>query len=352
MAVVELPAARRKPGHVTVQTRFFALRFNARVLLMTLLATLLLAVLSTWAMTLGSFSIPFVDVARAVVGDASADQEFVVRTLRLPRVISAVLIGAALAMAGAIFQGLVRNALVAPDIIGIDEGASLFAVFWIVTGQTSWLLPVAAFAGALLTAGIIYLLTWKGGISANRLILVGIGVGATIGAGTTYLTLRYPIEIVRPAIVWTIGSLYASTWQDVRVLLVFLAILTPASLALMWRMRTLQLGDDVTRVLGLPLERTRAQLIVVGCGLAAVAVAIAGPIGFVALMVPHIARMLAGPMSGSTLLLTAVLGALYLLAADVIGQHFLPVALPVGVVTAAVGAPYFLFLLYRSSVRV
>lgn len=352
MAALELPAGRRKPGHITIQTRFFALRFNVRVLVMTLCATLLLALLATWAMTLGSFSIPFSDVVRAMLGEGSQDQEFVVRTLRLPRVISAVLIGAALAMSGAIFQGLVRNALVAPDIIGIDEGASLFAVFWIVTGQTDWLLPVAAFAGALLTAGIIYLLTWKGGIAANRLILVGIGVGATIGAGTTYLTLRYPIEIVRPAIVWTIGSLYASSWQDVRVLLLFLAVLTPASLALMWRLRTLQLGDDVTRVLGLPLERTRAQLIVVGCGLAAVAVAIAGPIGFVALMVPHIARMLAGPMSGSALLLTAVLGALFLLSADVIGQHFLPVALPVGVVTAAVGAPYFLFLLYRSSVRI
>jgi len=351
MAMSSIAARRGKPGHVTVRTRFFALRFNYRVLLMTALALLLLVLLATWAMTLGSFPIPFSDVVRAMFGEGSPDQELVVRNLRLPRVISAVLIGAALAMAGAIFQGVVRNPLVSPDIIGIDAGATLFAVFWIVTGRTSWLLPVAAFAGALLTAGVIYLLAWKGGVSPNRLILVGIGVAATLSAGTTYMMVRFPIEMVRPAVVWTIGSVYASTWQDVRLLLLFLAVLTPAAVALMWRLRTLQLGDDVTRVLGVSLERTRLELIVAGCGLAAVATAIAGPIGFVALMVPHIARMLGGPMSGSVMLLTAVAGGLFLLSADVVAQHFLPVALPVGVVTSAVGAPYFLLLLYRSNVR-
>jgi iron complex transport system permease protein len=272
----------------------------------------------------------------------------VVQTLRLPRVVSAVLIGAALAVAGAIFQGVVRNPLVSPDIIGIDSGASLAAVFWIVTRQPAPLLPLAAFAGALLTAAVIYALTWRRGVDTDRLILVGIGVGAAVAAGITFVTVRFPVEIVRPAEFWLMGSLSGSTWRDVATLLVAALILVPSALLLAQPLRTLQLGDDITRTLGVPLERLRLGLIVVGCGLAATAVAIAGPIAFVALMVPHAARMLAGPVSTGVMLFTAILGALFLIIADVIAQHGLPVSLPVGAITAAVGAPYFLFLLYRS----
>lgn len=341
----------RKPGHFTFRNRYVAVRINYHVLGYTVIAAVLLAMLTTWAMTLGSFSIPFADVARSVVGRGSEDQEFVVRTLRLPRVLSAVMIGMALAVSGGIFQGMVRNPLVSPDIIGIESGASGAAVFWIVTGQNWSLLPLAAFIGAVATAAAIYMLSWKGGIAPARLILVGIGIGAAVSAWTTFLTVRYPVEIVRPAQVWTIGSLYGNDWGDVKTLLAFIAVGLPLAVMLMWPLRALQLGDDITRGLGLPLERVRLTLIFVACGLAAVAVSVAGPIGFVALMVPHMARMIAGPLSGSVLVFMAVLGGLFLLAADVVGQHFMPVSLPVGVVTAVVGAPYFLFLLYRSNAR-
>lgn len=304
-----------------------------------------------WAMSLGSFPITFPDVVRAVAGDGASDQLFVVRTLRLPRVLTAMLLGMALAMSGAIFQGVVRNPLVSPDIIGINTGATAFAVFWIVTSGSATWLPVGAFAGAILTATANYLLARKVGISPNRLILVGIGVGACLSAGTTYTIVRFPIEQVRPAIVWTMRSIYGSNWNDVRLLLVSLAVLAPLAIALTWPLRGLQLGDDVSRGLGMPVEMTRLSLIVVGCALAAIVVSIAGPIGFVALMVPHIARMIAGPLSGTVMLFTGVLGACFLLASDVVAQHFLPATLPVGVVTSAVGAPYFLFLLWRSNVR-
>ncbi|GIW04326.1 MAG: iron ABC transporter permease [Thermomicrobiales bacterium] len=341
----------RRPGHVTVRSRFVALRLNYRVLTFALAGSILLILLATFAMTRGSYTMPFGAVAKAVVGHGNPEQEMVVRTLRLPRVISAILIGAALAMSGAIFQGLVRNPLVSPDIIGISEGAGLCAVFWIVTGLDLTLLPLAAFVGAALTAAAIYLLTWKGGISPHRLILVGIGIGAMLRAGTSYLTVRYPVEQVRPAVVWQLGSVYGSDWGDVKIMGAVLLALAPVAVALTWHLRTLQLGDGVARSLGLSLERSRLGLIVAGCALAAVAVALAGPIGFVALMVPHIARMLAGPPSGSVMVFTGVLGALFLLGADVIAQHALPTALPVGVITGAVGAPYFLFLLYRVNTR-
>jgi iron complex transport system permease protein len=341
----------RRPGHVTIRTPFFSARLNYRVVLFALLALVILLVLATWAMTLGSFKLPFDTVVRAVLGGGDAQQAFIVRTLRLPRVLSAILIGCALAISGAIFQGLVRNPLVSPDVIGIDSGATVFAVFWIATGRRYDLLPLAAFAGALVAAALVYLLAWKGGISANRLILVGIGVGAATAAGTTFLTIRFPIERVRSALFWTTGSVYGTTWPNVQVLALTLLVLIPAAMILTWALRALGLGDDMARGLGLPLERARLALIVVGCGLSAVTVAVAGPIGFVALMTPHIARILAGPLSGSVVLFTGMLGAIFLLGADTIAQHFLPVALPVGVVTSAIGAPYFLFLLYRSSVR-
>lgn len=341
----------RKPGHITLRTRFFDLRVNYRVLTFALVSMFLLAAISTWAMSLGSFPITLPDVVRAVMGQGSEDQLFIVRTLRLPRVISAILLGAALAMSGAIFQGLVRNPLVSPDIIGINTGATVFAVFWIVSGGNPSWLGVGAFIGAILTAMVIYLLSWKGGIAPSRLILVGIGIGASLSAATTYVMVKFPIEQVRPAVVWTMGSIYGSNWQDVRILAATLAVLAPLSIALTWPLRTLQLGDDVSRGLGMPIELTRLSLIVVGCALAAMVVSIAGPIGFMALMVPHIARMIAGPLSGTVMLFIGVLGGCFLLASDVVAQHFLPVTLPVGVVTSAVGAPYFLFLLWRSNVR-
>jgi iron complex transport system permease protein len=195
-------------------------------------------------------------------------------------------------------------------------------------------------------------LTWKGGVDTDRLILVGIGVGAAVAAGITFLTVKYPVEIVRPAEFWLMGSLSGSSWQDVVSLLIAGAILVPTAVMLARPLRTLQLGDDITRGLGVPLERLRLGLIVVGCGLASVSVAIAGPVGFVALMVPHVARMLTGPVSGGVILFTAALGSIFLLGADMIAQHGLPVSLPVGAITAAVGAPYFLYLLYRSHTKV
>lgn len=347
-----LPTSQRRHGHATVRAGFLALRLNVRVLLFSLLALAGVLALATWAMTLGSFPIAFADVVASVLGEGSRENEFIVRTLRLPRVLCAVLVGAALAMSGAIFQGLVRNPLVSPDIIGINAGATVVAVFWIVTGRDGSLLPAVAFAGALLVAAAIYVLTWKGGIAGNRLVLVGIGLNAMLTAGTTFLMVRYPIERVSSAQLWTAGTLYGSDGWDVRVLLLGLLVLAPAAITLTWTLRIVQLGDDAARGVGLPLERTRLALIVAGCGLAAVAVAVAGPIGFVALMTPHIARMLAGPLSGSVMLFTGFVGALIVLAADTIGQHFLPVTLPVGVVTAAVGAPYFLFLLYRANLRI
>jgi iron complex transport system permease protein len=286
-----------------------------------------------------------------VFGRGSEEHEFIVRSLRLPRVLVAVMVGAALGISGAIFQGLVRNPLVSPDIIGINQGATVAAVFWIVTNQPSGMLTPVAFGGAVAAALLVYLLSWRGGVAPSRLVLVGIGIEAMLIACTTYLLVRFPIQEVEAAVAWRAGSVYASSWSDVRTLALSLTVLVPLAAMLMWHLRILQFGDDMATSLGLRVEATRLALLVVGCAFSAIAVSLAGPIGFVALMVPHIARMVAGPMTGSVLILTAIVGALMLLGSDVVGQHFLPVSLPVGVVTGVLGAPYFLLLLYRANVR-
>ncbi|MCM8750308.1 iron ABC transporter permease [Thermomicrobiaceae bacterium CFH 74404] len=341
----------RRPRLRVVRVGGVAFRVDASVLAMTGLALAALLALSAWALTLGSYRLPLAAVIAALSGSGSDEAQFIVLDLRLPRILAAVLIGPMLAMSGAIFQGLVRNPLVSPDVIGVNAGAAFVAVFWITTRHSPAALPLVAFAGAVVAASIVYLLSWRGHIAGPRLILVGIGVNAALSAATSFMVVRAEINDASRAVLWMTGSVYASTWNDVRTLALALAVLGPVGIALMWSLRVIQAGDLVARSVGMPLERVRLSLILVGCGLSAVAVSVAGPIGFVALMVPHLARMLAGPMCGSVFAFTGVLGALLLLGADMVGQHALPVGLPVGVVTAAVGAPYFLYLLYRVNAR-
>lgn len=339
----------RLPGSVTLRTRQVSQRFDLRVIGLIVVAAILLTVLMLWSVTLGTVNLSLREVYDATFGRGDDRTLLVVQSLRWPRTATAVTIGIALAISGALFQGIARNPLVSPDIIGINSGASMVAVTWLVLLNTTNGLPVATFIGALLTAGLIYGFSWREGVSPNRLILVGIGVSAMTAAVTSYMMVIFPIEQTRPAIVWTMGSIYGSNWSDVRLALGFILVIVPIAVMLMHPLRSMLLGDLVTRSLGVPLERTRLTIILLGCALASIAVAIAGPIGFIALMVPHMARMIAGPASGSVLIFTGLLGGIVLLLSDVLAQHYLPVTLPVGVVTSAVGAPYFLLLLYRSN---
>lgn len=351
MTALPSTAERHRPGHAVLRTRFFALRFNIRVLTFVLIGLGALTLFATWAMTLGSYPISVPDVFLAAIGRGTDRQEFIVQDLRLPRVLAALMVGAALGMSGAIFQGLVRNELVSPDIIGINSGAAGIGFAWLLLTRNVSALPLVMFVGAMGMAMLIYLLSWKGGIDPSRLILIGIGLQSVLTALETFLVRRFPIEDVIWADNLLLGSVGTATWYDIRILAIGLAVFVPAGLFFAWPLRALQLGDDVAKTVGLPVELVRLALIVVGCWLSALAVAVAGLVAFIALMVPHAARMMAGPMSASVMLFTALLGGGLLLAADVIGNHFLPVSLPVSVVIGAVGAPYFLFLFWRSGVR-
>jgi iron complex transport system permease protein len=307
------------------------------------------AVVFCVSVSVGDFPIPLADVVPAIFGFGNPDSDFIVRTLRLPRALTAVLVGAAFGLSGAIFQSLARNPLASPDIIGVTAGASAAAVFVIVfVGGSYVLASFAAFAGASATAVAVYLLAFKRGMSPYRLVLVGIGIGAVLSAITSYLLTRAEIYDAQRATVWLTGSLNGRGWEHVRPVAASLVLLVPALLWLSRPLRILQLGDDAARGLGVPVERTRLGLVVVGVALAAVATAAAGPVAFVAFVAAPIARRLTH--SPLTIIPAALTGALLVLASDLLGRRmFAPTELPVGVITGLVGAPYLLWLLARAN---
>ncbi|MCL4116350.1 UNVERIFIED_CONTAM: hypothetical protein GTU68_007096 [Idotea baltica] len=296
----------------------------------------------------GDFPISAGDALRTALWDRGGEFDFIVNSLRFPRVTVAVLAGMALAASGAVFQALISNPLVSPDIIGINNGAAVFAVSILAVGGDVSLLPIAAFGGAIGTAFLIYLLAWKQGVSGSRLVLVGIGINSALAAVIVFVTVRFPIERVVAAARWQAGTLFGASWSDARILAIGLATLLPGCFFLTRRLRLLQLGDDVAAAMGVRVERDRLLLITCASGLAALAVSVVGPLAFVALLVPHLARLIAGNLTGGVLVFTALLGGIFLLASDLIAQRlFAPTVLPAGVVTAALGGPYFLLLLAR-----
>ena len=303
-----------------------------------------------WSLSVGDFPIAITDVLATLAGGGSDDSAFIVRTLRLPRGFSAVLVGAGFGLSGAIFQRLARNPLASPDIIGVNAGAAASAVFMIVVvGATGLQTTVGALGGSTVASLAIYLLAYKRGVTGYRLVLVGIGVTAVLTSVTQYLLTRAEIYEAQRAVVWLTGSLNGRGWEHVRPIAVALGALVPIAVGLGRHLRALELGDDTARGLGTAVEPARGALLLIGVALAAVATASAGPIGFVALVAPQIARRLLADRS-LALLPSAACGALIVVTADLVGRRaFAPTELPVGVVTALVGAPYLLYRLARAN---
>ncbi len=301
----------------------------------------------------GEYPIPLLAVAQILLGldPNNPDYSFVIYTLRLPRVAAAFLVGIGLAIAGAILQGLTRNPLAAPEIVGIEAGAGLAAVALIVLLPSTpiSLLPIAAFAGALLSALLVYGLSWNGGSSPIRLVLVGVGISATASALTSLMITFGDIYDVSQALVWLAGSVYGRSWAHIQALLPWLILLIPLALIGSRQLNLLTLGDDMARGLGSAVEWQRVFWLLISVGLSGACVATAGTIGFVGLMAPHLARQMVGTQHEGLIPTAALIGGLMVALADLLGRSlFAPIELPCGVVTAAVGAPYFLYLLYRN----
>jgi iron complex transport system permease protein len=305
----------------------------------------------------GDYPIGVPDVLRILAGAGEQADRFVLLQLRLPRTLTALLVGLAFGMAGAILQSLARNPLASPDILGITQGTGVGAVALIVlagggvSGTAAFVgPPVAALAGGLLAATAIYLLAWRQGVSGFRLVLVGIAVSAVLTSLISYLLVVADIAEATQATVWLTGSLNGRGWEH--VVPVALAVGGVGVLVLTGgpTLAALRLGDDSARALGVRLQTGQGLLLAVSVVLAAVAVAAAGPIAFVALVAPQVAMRLIRS-AGPPVLAGGLVGAVLVVGSDVVSRTVLPVELPVGVLTAAVGAPYLLYLLARGTRR-
>jgi iron complex transport system permease protein len=329
-------------------------RVRVRVHRRTLLVCLALAGVVAGAVaasvSVGDFPIPLTDVVPAILGLGNPDSDFIIRRLRLPRALTGALVGAAFGLSGAIFQSLARNALASPDVIGITAGASAAAVAVIVlVGGGALAVSAGALVGALVTAAAMYLLAYQRGVSGYRLVLIGIGLAAALNAVTSFLLTRAQVYEIQRVNVWLTGSLNGRSWDHVRPVALALALALPIAFALGRQLRLLELGDDTAKALGVRVEPARAGLIAVAVVLVAVGTASAGPIAFVALVAPQIARRLVRS-AGATLAPSALVGAALVLLADVAARRaFAPTELPVGIVTGIIGAPYLLWLLARAN---
>jgi iron complex transport system permease protein len=342
------------PGVRVGQVSFVWRPWIVLVTLLLITATFLVFCLS---IGVGDFPIGLSRVIATILGHGRQVDEFIIMDLRMPRALAGLVVGIALGVSGAITQSVARNPLASPDILGITGGAGAVAVFLVtVSGGTAAAvvssvgLSAAALAGGLGTGLLVYFLAWRRGIDGFRLILIGISVSAVMEAITTWLLVKADIKDVARAQAWLVGSLENRPSDEVRVAfwctLVLLVVVAGAA----FQFRPMHLGDEVAAGLGVRYTRVRAVLLLCAVLLAAVAVSAAGPVPFVALVAPQVAMRLARcptpPMVASGLV-----GALLLTGADLVARTALPITLPVGVVTAAIGGPFLIYLLVRANVR-
>ncbi len=315
--------------------------------LLLMLVSLAVAVLSLRS---GAVTLDFTQVFNALTGSAPRNITMVVTEWRLPRVMMALLVGAALGISGAIFQSLMRNPLGSPDVMGFNTGAwSGVLVAMVLFGQHLTAITLAAMAGGILTSLIVWALAWRDGIETFRLIIIGIGMRAMLMAFNTWLLLQASLETSLSAGLWFAGSLNGLTWAKTLPAAPLILLMFICALLLVKRMRLLEMGDDSACALGVSVERSRLMLMLVAVVLTAAATAIAGPISFIALVAPHIARRLSGTAHWG-LTQSALCGSLLLLAADLCAQQlFMPYQLPVGVVTVSLGGIYLIVLLVQES---
>ncbi|WP_233515149.1 FecCD family ABC transporter permease [Marinitenerispora sediminis] len=324
--------------------------FRLRPRLAAVYASLVAAALVVLAVTLmvGDYQIPLPEVLLALTGRGERLDVFFVQGVRLPRALTALLVGAGLGVAGAVFQSLSRNPLGSPDIIGFTHGAATGAVLTIlVLGGGMVATALGAVAGGVATALLVYLLAMKRGVQGYRLILVGIGLSAMLLAVRDYLISRAELTDAMAAQVWMIGSLNARTWGHVIAVAVGTAVLVPLIIAYGRRLRLMEMGHDTARALGVSPQSTQAMALLAASALTGVAIAVSGPISFIALAAPQLARRLARA-EGATIAGAGLMGAFLMLTADLVAQRAMaPVQLPVGVVSAVIGGSYLVWLLYR-----
>ncbi|MFG3254549.1 FecCD family ABC transporter permease [Streptomyces sp. NPDC048172] len=300
-------------------------------------------------LTLGETTVSPTEVVKVMFGQPSPD-ELVVGTLRMPRLVVGLLAGAALGVAGALIQTVARNPLASPEIIGVTHGASALTVGAMTYGITSYAaLPYLSVAGGLAAAALVYVFAWRGGLHATRFVLIGIGISVALRSVTQLFLTKGDYLVAQQAKVWMTGSLNGRGWDQAGPLGVALLVMLPLVVWSARAQRNVTLDDDTATALGVRLGRNRLGLVFTGVVLASVATGAAGPVDFVALLAPQIARRLTRTAQ-IPLVSSALLGAFIVTLGDLLARKlFAPTELPVGVLTAAVGAPYLIWLIVRTS---
>ena len=323
-----------------------------------ILLAVFLIVIACVSLTFGQIDVP-VSKALAVIGsqlnlpgftdaDYSREQLAVIWYIRLPRMLVGVLVGAALGISGAVMQGIFSNPLADPGIIGVSAGAGLFAmVIMLLFPEQSAMVPLAAFVGAVLSTGIVFFLAWEKGINPLRMILAGVAVATFFGGGMAALNVFYS-DRIQGTVMWMAGGFQGRSWGHVEMLLPYSAIGIIGTILCARSLNALQLGDELAKSLGVRVMRMRTILIFLSALLAAVSVSVAGMLGFVGLIVPHIMRLLIGSDHEYLLPCAAIAGGAVVTLADTAARTlFSPLEIPVGIFMSFIGGPFFLYLLKR-----
>ncbi|TDC08084.1 hypothetical protein E1267_11490 [Nonomuraea longispora] len=332
---------------MTIRVGSWSVRLAPRALITGAALLVLACAVSVAALATGEYTVPVPDIVAAVLGQGPPVAELIVGKLRAPRVVTGLLVGAAFGLSGAIFQSLTRNPLGSPDFIGFTAGASTGGIIAVVAGGSAMTIAGGALAGCVVTAVLVYALAYRGGVQGYRLVLVGIGANALLLAVNSYLLTRANINDAATAGAWLTGSLSGRGWDHALPVALALAVLLPMCAYVSRPMRMIEMGDDAAKAMGIKVEAVRAVAIAAGVLLSGVATAAAGPVIFVALAAPQLARRLTRS-PGVTMGASALTGAVLLTAADLAAQRLLaPTQLPVGVLTAAIGGTYLVLLLRK-----
>ena len=309
---------------------------------------IVLAAVSVMSIAVGSAGYSLAEIMRALFSEEKSTVKVVVLSLRLPRLVLAILIGASLSASGALLQAVMRNPLADPGTIGVSAGAGTAATtILLLFPKMTGAVPLFAFIGAGLACVLIYSLAWKGGVDPTHIILAGVAVNSVLGAYNSLLQMLHT-DNLEGVLAFLNGSLSGRSWNQVRVLAVYAGVGLVLAVLCIKNANLLQLGEDMAKSLGVKVNLVRVFLSAVSAFLAAATVSVAGMIGFVGLVVPHISRLLAGSDYKAMLPTSILLGAIVLLAADTIGRTVVPgMEIPVGIVMAVVGGPFFLYLLRK-----
>ncbi|WP_371069437.1 FecCD family ABC transporter permease [Sediminibacillus sp. JSM 1682029] len=321
---------------------------------------LFLAIIATLVLSLnlGVIRISPLEIFRTVTGNGDAQNEMVLFQFRLPRMTIALLIGAGMAVSGALLQSVARNELADPGIIGINAGAGFAVVLYIFLFEGStvvsdslsiYMMPLSALIGAITAAVLIYAISWKNGVSPIRLVLVGIGINSAFAALIIIFQLKMDPDDFTRATVWLSGNISGTDWSYVLALLPWILLFVPLAIYKGKSLNTLYLGEDVAQGLGTKVERERMTVLFIAVALAGASVAVGGGIAFLGLVVPHLSKKLVGPTHERFLPIAALMGALLLVVADTIGRNILaPSEIPVGLIVSIIGGSYFIYLLMKT----